>query len=281
MIFNEKFDESDKKSRNFLLVGLGFSYKANRNLEVYSNFSENYRSVTFADISTINPAYAINPEIDDEKGYTFDIGIRGNFKKKISYDANIFLLKYEDRIGFIQKVFSDGNVKSERGNVGNARINGIESLFDFDLNEMFLKNNDFDLNYFINYSLINSKYLKSNQVGIEGKSVEFVPKHNLKTGLKFGYKNLSFNIQYSYISKQFTDSSNAEEGNLSGVIGQIPEYRLLDFSVAYKLKKVKFESGVNNLLNEKYFTRRATGYPGPGIIPSAPRNMYVTIEIKF
>ena len=146
---------------------------------------------------------------------------------------------------------------------------------------MFLKNNDFDLNYFINYSLINSKYLKSNQVGIEGKSVEFVPKHNLKTGLKFGYKNLSFNIQYSYISKQFTDSSNAEEGNLSGVIGQIPEYRLLDFSVAYKLKKVKFESGVNNLLNEKYFTRRATGYPGPGIIPSAPRNMYVTIEIKF
>ena len=281
VIFNEKFDESDKKSRNFLLVGLGFSYKANRNLEVYSNFSENYRSVTFADISTINPAYAINPEIDDEKGYTFDIGIRGNYKKKISYDANIFLLKYEDRIGFIQKVFSDGNVKSERGNVGNARINGIESLFDFDLNEMFLKNNDFDLNYFINYSLINSKYLKSNQVGIEGKSVEFVPKHNLKTGLKFGYKNLSFNIQYSYISKQFTDSSNAEEGNLSGVIGQIPEYRLLDFSVAYKLKKVKFESGVNNLLNEKYFTRRATGYPGPGIIPSAPRNMYVTIEIKF
>lgn len=281
VIFNEKFDESDKKSRNFLLVGLGFSYKANRNLEVYSNFSENYRSVTFADISTINPAYAINPEIDDEKGYTFDIGIRGNFKKKISYDANVFLLKYEDRIGFIQKVFSDGNVKSERGNVGNARINGIESLFDFDLNEMFLKNNDFDLNYFINYSLINSKYLKSNQVGIEGKSVEFVPKHNLKTGLKFGYKNLSFNIQYSYISKQFTDSSNAEEGNLSGVIGQIPEYRLLDFSVAYKLKKVKFESGVNNLLNEKYFTRRATGYPGPGIIPSAPRNMYVTIEIKF
>ena len=281
VIFNEKFDESDKKRRNFLLVGLGFSYKANRNLEIYSNFSENYRSVTFADISTVNPAYAINPEIDDEKGYTFDIGIRGNYKKKISYDANIFLLKYEDRIGFIQKVFSDGNVKSERGNVGNARINGIESLFDFDLNEMFLKNNDFDLNYFINYSLINSKYLKSNQVGIEGKSVEFVPKHNLKTGLKFGYKNLSFNIQYSYISKQFTDSSNAEEGNLSGVIGQIPEYRLLDFSVAYKLKKVKFESGVNNLLNEKYFTRRATGYPGPGIIPSAPRNMYVTIEIKF
>ena len=67
----------------------------------------------------INPAYAVNPEIDDEKGYTFDLGFRGNVNRKISYDANIFLLLYEDRIGFVQKVFSDGNVKSERGNVGN------------------------------------------------------------------------------------------------------------------------------------------------------------------
>ena len=32
-----------------------------------------------------------------------------------------------------------------------------------------------------------------------------MPKHNLKTGLKFGYKNLLLNFQYSYISKQFTD----------------------------------------------------------------------------
>ena len=89
------------------------------------------------------------------------------------------------------------------------------------------------------------------------------------------------NFQYSYISKQFTDSSNAESGNLSGVIGQIPEYGLADLSISYKLKKIKLEAGINNLFNEKYFTRRATGYPGPGIIPSSPRNTYVTVELKF
>ena len=248
---------------------------------MYTNVSENYRSVTFADISIINPAYAVNPDIDDEKGYTFDLGFRGNINRKISYDTNIFLLLYEDRIGFVQKVFPDGNVKSERGNVGNARINGIESLFDFDLNEIFFKNNDIDINYFVNYSYIESEYLESDQVGIEGNSVEFVPNHNLKTGLKFGYKNVSFNFQYSFISKQFTDSSNAIGGNLSGVIGEIPKYSLADISLSYKLKNLSFETGVNNLFNEKYFTRRATGYPGPGIIPSAPRNLYFTMQIKF
>ena len=279
--FNETYKENDEKNRDFLLLGLGLSYKLNRNLELYSNISENYRSVTFADISTINPAYAINPEIDDEKGYTFDLGFRGNFKRKISYDANIFLLKYEDRIGFIQKVFPDGNVKSERGNVGNALISGIETLFEFDLNEIVLKNNDFDFTFFTNYSYINSRYLESDQVGIEGKNVEFVPDHNLKTGFKFGYKNLLINFQYSYLSKQFTDSSNAESGNLSGVIGQIPSYGLADLSMSYKLNKMKFETGLNNIFNKEYFTRRATGYPGPGIIPSPPRNFYLTIQYKF
>ena len=281
VIFNEKYDELDVKKRNFLLLGLGISYKPSRNIEMYTNISENYRSVTFADISIINPAYAVNPDIDDEKGYTFDLGFRGNINRKISYDTNIFLLLYEDRIGFIQKVFPDGNVKSERGNVGNARINGIESLFDFDLNEIFFKNNDIDINYFVNYSYIQSEYLESDEVGIEGNSVEFVPNHNLKTGLKFGYKNLSFNFQYSFISKQFTDSSNAIGGNLSGVIGEIPKYSIADISLSYKLKNLSFETGVNNLFNEKYFTRRATGYPGPGIIPSAPRNLYFTMQIKF
>ena len=279
-IYNERFDEEDTKKRKFLLLGLGLSYKK-RGLELYTNISQNFRSVTFADISISNPAYAINPNIDDEKGFTFDIGFRGNYKKMISFDSSIFALIYRDRIGFIQKVFSDGNVKSERGNVGNAQITGVESLFDFDINEILFKNEDVDFNIFFNYSYIESKYLKSNEVGITGKEVEFVPKNNFKTGLKFGYKDYAINFQYSYLSSQFTDSSNAILGNLSGVIGQIPSYEISDLSMSYKLRNIKFEAGVNNLFDEIYFTRRATGYPGPGIIPSPPRNSYVTLEIKL
>jgi Fe(3+) dicitrate transport protein len=68
---------------------------------------------------------------------------------------------------------------------------------------------------------------------------------------------------------------------LSGVIGEIPAYSLADLSISYKLNNLKLETGVNNLFDEKYFTRRATGYPGPGIIPSSPKNVYITLEIKF
>ena len=281
VILNQTIDDSETRKRNFVLLGLGASYKVARNIELYSNISENYRSVTFADISISNPAFSINPEISDENGSTFDFGVRGDFKKQVSFDIGFFSLFYNDRIGFIQKAFSDGRVKSEKGNVGNAIIYGFESLIDFDINEIFIKNNDVSMNFFVNSSLIKSEYTKSEVPGVQGKEVEFVPNLNLKTGLKYGIRDLVLNLQYTYLSKQFTDASNAVEGNLSGVIGQIPKYSILDFSASYTLEKIKLETGVNNILNEYYFTRRATGYPGPGIIPSEPRSYYLTIQVKL
>ena len=265
--------------RDFLLLGLGLSYKENNALEGYANISQNYRSVTFADISIVNPAYIINPNIDDENGYTADLGIRGKFKNRISYDMNLFYLLYKQRIGFIQKLQNDGNIKSERGNVGDARISGIESLIDARIFGM--NHTTFKCNYYANTSFITSEYINSDQNGIKGNIVEFIPNVNIKTGFNISYKSLTSNIQFTYLSQQYTDATNAIESNLSGVIGEIPAYNVLDLSLSYQHKKYKIESGVNNLLNESYFTRRATGYPGPGIIPSPPRNYYITLQIEF
>lgn len=281
VILNELNYSNDIRKRSFILLGVGISFKPSSFIEFYGNISENYRSVTFADISIYNPSYAINPNITDESGMTTDFGLRGNIKNFISYDISLFNLSYNDRIGFVQKLMKDGRVKTERGNVGNAKIFGIESLIDFNLKKIIFNKENYSLNYFINTSFINSEYISSEIPGIKGKKVEFVPKSNIKTGLRFGYNNFMLSAQYSYMSKQFTDSSNAISGNLSGVIGQIPAYKILDLSLSYYFKNFTFESGVNNLLNEKYFTIRATGYPGPGIIPSSPRTFYFTMEIKI
>jgi outer membrane receptor protein involved in Fe transport len=57
-----------------------------------------------------------------------------------------------------------------------------------------------------------------------------------------------------------------------------PSYYVADFSASYKWKSWKLEAGVTNFTNNSYFTRRATGYPGPGIIPSDTRTFYTTLE---
>ena len=273
--------ENRKNERLFLLTGVGVSQKLENDVELYANYSQNYRSVTFADISTVNPAYAIDPEISDEEGYTIDLGLRGNYDNLFSFDANIFHLAYNNRIGFVQRLFDDGNVKAYRTNTGDANIYGLESLLDINLKKVLQLNSAYIFNTFLNLSIIESKYIKSDEPGVKGKEVEFVPKYNIKYGIKFGYKNFTSYLQYSYLASQFSDSSNSVESNLSGVIGQIPAYDILDISVNYKLGKIKLETGVNNILNTSYFTRRATGYPGPGIIPSPPRNYYLTLQYKF
>jgi Fe(3+) dicitrate transport protein len=281
VILNERVTEAAVNERSLALLGIGTSYKATAGLEVYGNISQNYRSVTFTDISTVNPAFAIDPNISDEKGFTTDLGMRGNYKDYVSYDANVFGLFYNNRIGFVQRAFADGSVKSQRTNVGDAVIYGVESLIDFNLNKLFIKSTNYSANLFFNTSFIQSEYTASSIAGVAGNNVEFVPEFNFKTGLTFGYKNIIASAQYSYLSQQFTDASNALDSNLSGIIGAIPSYDIVDASLSYQLGRFKLETGVNNLLDNAYFTRRATGYPGPGIIPDPPRNFYMTFEVAF
>ena len=173
------------------MTGVGISQKLDNDIELYANYSQNYRSVTFADISTVNPAYAIDSEISDEEGYTIDLGLRGNYDNFFSFDANIFHLAYNNRIGFVQRLFDDGNVKAYRTNTGDANIYGLESLLDINLKKVLQLNSAYIFNTFLNLSIIESKYIKSDEPGIQGKEVEFVPKYNIKYGIKFGYKNFT------------------------------------------------------------------------------------------
>ena len=260
VIFDTIINQDINKNRSFILSGIGISYKLNDDIEIYTNCSQNYRSVTFSDISIIQPSYVIDPDISDENGYTLDIGVRGR-NNTLSYELTSFALRYNNRIGFIQRTFPDGNVKSERTNVGNAIIYGFESLLDINLNQLFSKNKSIAFNYFLNTSIVDSKYLQSLENGVTGNKVEFVPNVNMKTGLKSGNKYISVQIQYTFLSKQFTDASNAIETNLSGIIGEIPRYNILDISSSFLYKKIRCEAGINNLLDTYYFTRRAGGCP--------------------
>ena len=274
-----ELEEDDRVlERNFVLLGLGLSYKPNKILEVYANASQNYRSVTFSDIRINNPSYAVDPDITDEEGYTLDLGFRGNLKKYVSYDIGVFGLFYNNRIGLEQREVENFQIKNFRTNIGDALIYGFESLIDVDLKRIFIKNNnDINFNIFANTSVVNSKYIDN-----PDKKVEFTPEFNFKTGVKFGYQNLIGAIQYSYLSSQFTDASNEPETDpVSGLLGPIPSYDVLDISLSYTYKRFKLETGLNNVLDNSYFTRRATGYPGPGIIPSSPRNWYATIQVKL
>ncbi len=287
VILDETIAENNVKDRNFILLGIGLSYKLKNRLELYGNVSQNYRSVTFNDIRTVEPSQVIAENITDEKGYTSDVGIRGQIGDKVSFDASVFGLYYNEKIGEYFTINPNGSAAPVRlrDNIGTALTYGFEAMFDWSISRTFFAENDqFVWSAFTNSAVTTSEYLKSNAPNIEGNEVEFVPLLNLKTGTSVGYKNFMTSLQLTYVSSQFTEATNSitdDNDNAYGIFGEIPSYYVADFSASYKWKKFKLEAGVTNFTDNKYFTRRATGYPGPGIIPSETRTFYTTLEFTF
>lgn len=287
IVIDNSIDENRNFSRQFLLLGIGLSYKSNESLEIYGNISQNYKSITFSDIRVTNPNSLVDPNIKDENGYSIDLGLRGKLRNILQYDITGFYLNGDDRLGdILAKDENSGILKRIRTNVGRATILGVESLVQLNILPAFKCTTvNHKLEAFINTAYIKSEYTKqyfSNTTKqIKGNEVEFVPALNIKTGLQYAFKNFKTAWQYSYISKQFTDATNAISAGGTGTIGEIPSYGVMDISFSYEWSNWTFETGVNNLLNKKYFTRRATGYPGPGIIPSDAISTYFTVQLKL
>ncbi len=263
------------------------SYKPKNELEVYGNVSQNYRSVTFNDIRTVSPSNVIDPNISDEKGYTSDIGVRGQLTDNLAFDSSIYGLYYNDKIGEYETRNPNGAaaIVRYRSNIGTAITYGFETMLDWNIGKKFFADNDnFSWNAFTNVAITDSEYLKSDAPQIEGNKVEFVPLFNIKTGTTVGYKNFMASLQLTYNSSQYTEANNNKidnNDNTYGIFGEIPSYYVADFSCSYKWRNWKLEAGVTNFTNNSYFTRRATGYPGPGIIPSDNRSFYTTLEFLF
>ncbi|WP_428660710.1 TonB-dependent receptor domain-containing protein [Runella sp.] len=282
IITSTRTNETRTNGRQFVLGGVGVSYKPVNQLDVYANISQNYRSITFSDMRITNPSSVIDPNLQDEKGYSVDLGVRSAQTTLYNFDISGFYLNYNNRIGEVQFYDESQRVLRRRGNIGQAVIFGLESYAEGDLLHLLHpQNTNLSGVVFANVAVIHSTYKASEITAVVGKQVEFVPKLNVKSGLRLGYKKLKASYQFTYLSDQFTEATNARDGGVSAVVGLIPAYSIMDVSLSYAFRKFRIESTVNNLANKAYFTRRATGYPGPGILPSDGRSFYLTLQAKF
>ena len=277
-----------KLERGIFLAGLGASYKCFVGGEVYANFSQNYRAINFNDMQVINSNVVIDPDLEDEKGFNIDLGLRGLAWGILEYDLSVFYLNYSNRIGYLLSYYNESSAptpdlvwKSYRlsTNIGDSKTLGIESYMS--LNVFKSLNEIQALNVFWNTSLQKGTYVRSYESSILGNSVEYNPDMNLKFGLQYQYKSFTSTLLYSYISRQFSDAQNTISPTQNALFGEIPSYSVVDLSTKYEKERIVIEAGINNLLDRSYFTRRATGYPGPGIIPSDKRNYYLCLQIKI
>ena len=272
-----KISEQNQVPRTVPLAGIGGSFKTGKRSSLYTNYCMNYRAINFNDIRVANANVLIDTLIKDEYGSTTELGWRGFALPYLYIDVALFHLFYGDKIGLAP----EGD-KKIRTNIGDAVNYGIEFFSEFDFIRAFRDSSKIGGSVFINASYIQATYVRSREKNYVGNQVEYVSPVLIRGGLKIRNKNWQFQTQASYNSAQFSDASNAIQPSGDAVIGEIPAYFVVDLSARYSFKYgLQLELGVNNLLNNQYYTRRATAYPGPGILPSDGITIYGTLQYKF
>ncbi len=269
-----------KRSRSFLLAGIGAEYHVTNTTEIYANAAQAYRPIQFANLQAPPTTDIIDDNLKDAKGYNIDIGYRGKIKNYIQFDVSGFYLQYNNRIGTITPTGTSVRLVT---NVGSSTSKGFEGYAEINPIKALVKNNKFDMIIFGSYSYTNAIYSGDHKdASTKGKRVENAPKNIFRGGVTLGYKELLFTTQLSSVGATYSDANNTETPTANAQNGLIPSYTVADISAAYKLVKgIKIKAGLNNVFNTTYFTRRAGGYPGPGALPADGRTFFVSVGAKF
>lgn len=281
------------RSRSFVIFGGGAEFHVTKQSELYSNISQAYRPVLYSDLTPPSTTDVIDENLKDANGFNFDLGYRGKVGTWLNFDVDYFYVNYNNRIGTITQLDAANKTYQFRTNLGQTISKGFEGYIELDPIAAFIQKSPIgNLSVFASMSFIDAQYqdfkttaVSNGQIvetNLKGKHVENAPQYIHRFGVTFAKKGFSATWQMSSVGEAYADASNTLKPNAAATTGLIPAYKVQDLSASFKfLKHYSIKAGINNLTDARYFTRRAGGYPGPGVLPADGRTWYITGGLKF
>jgi len=266
-------------------IGLNYNFADEHYL--YTNYSSGFRAPTAGQISgnlsilQDDPSLDIPTELDSEKTYNYEIGIKGRFNNT-NYDLSIYQL---DRVDYIGKKAgsylwsTDDDEYLAIDNVGDMRSRGIELAVNTKVNDAF--------SYNIAYTYLMAK-LKDYSVNpndggapeieLDGNTVPRTSKHTLNIGL-------DWNVTQKFVlSPEITAKSSyyADEANLYKQSG----YAVVNLRTKYKITdNLELFGKITNLFNKNYYQFVNVSYGSDmndaTIRVAPPRAFYAGLRYKF
>ena len=262
------------KARTIPLGAVGATWLASGSTAVYANASQAYRPLDYSFVTPIGSVSRIDPAMRDAHGLSLDLGWRGTAADdRVRFDIGAFHLDYNDRVGLRTRTDANGAVFTERTNVANSVHQGLESYVE--VTPLAASERRGTVTVFNSLGLTDAHYTSGD---VAGNRVEYAPRMVERIGLTLSRGLVSTTFLTSHTSSSFGDADNTVR-SADAVVGLIPAYTVLDLSATLNMARGwRLQGGVNNLADAQYFTRRTDEYPGPGILPSPGRSVYVTLR---
>lgn len=238
-----------------LTYGFFAEYKFANYFFVSTNLSKNHHNPNFNDLYWGGAWAKGNPDLQDENGYTADIGLatkyannRWSVKSKLSvYQNNI-----NQMIQWVPLADYWTPINQKR-----VRSMGLEYTFK---SKIRLTENT-DIGFISNYSYTRAlikEVAENESPDILNKQLVYTPYHQANAMISCDFRNFSVQTNINYNGKQYTRADNKAE---------LDAYWLVDVSANYKfdIKRLAFMlfAKANNIFNTEYMVRE--WYPMPKI----------------
>jgi Fe(3+) dicitrate transport protein len=263
----------DESQSDFVpLLGLGLEYELRPGVAAYGNVSQAYRPKIFTEAVPTGGNTIINNDLEEGGSWQYEIGLRGQPKPYLHWDASLFWLEFDNQIG---SVAVPGGTSVE--NVGRAIHRGAEAALEVEL--LGLSDavrggtgeaRDHQFSLYGNVMLLDAEFVSGPR---ENATPQYAPDYLIRTGTIYRWRDRAkLAFMGTFVDDHFADDANSANFNVSG-------YTVFDLTLECKVYRnnVSVIAGINNLFDEDYYAR----IRGDGIDPAYGRNYYAGLSFAF
>jgi vitamin B12 transporter len=230
----------------FAFPGIDIGYQLHANLRVYGNLGYTYRVPTFTDLNYKSPTTIGNPDLEPEKAFSQEIGLKWNTAR---FNAAIAVFN-RDSNRLIDYVKMQNTDPWQPQNIQDVTTKGFETQLDYAFTI-----NSFNQKVQLGYSFIEDK-IKQSSYNFSQYSVNSL-KHQVVGSYYMQFlKNVTNSILYRYSERTSGDS-----------------YSVVDLGAAYTLNAFEFSLFANNIFN--------TEYTETNLVPMPKGNLLFGIRYNF
>jgi iron complex outermembrane receptor protein len=256
---------------------LALNHRLSPNWSAFATISHGFSPPSLSE--TLTPEGQINPDIQPETGWNFEMGSRAAFgtngQKRLFLDLSLFYMPIRNLL-VARRTGNDAFVGL---NAGQTDHWGLESSLDL----LLWEGGDSRLDFFAHYTWSHYKFADfvDGETDYSGNFLPGVPPHHLNLGLEGKMGQFYGNLNFRFVDRMpFRDDNE---------LGYNDAYSLLNLRLGFRPQWGKsqwdFFGGINNLMNEKYASMILInassfgGRPPRYYYPGLPRHFYFGIRL--
>ncbi|WP_251975967.1 TonB-dependent receptor family protein [Salinicola avicenniae] len=180
----------------------GLSYRYRRNHQVYVNTATAYETPTFSEFANPAGVGGFNADIEPQKSWSREIGLRGHFDNGIDYDVALFSIRVRDEL-VPYELDNDPSERTYYENAGDSDRDGLEISLGW----------QFDPSWRIDSALTLAKYefdsFDAQDGDYDGKRIPGLPEQTWVNRLTWEGLDRQFaTLETQYVGDMVADNAN-------------------------------------------------------------------------